>query len=219
MKSEERTLLTNRENLYRFLSRIYITEVDQSLLESLKFMDFPDTCFNAELSDGFRMLEEYLENCGNDPLDDLAVDYAKVFLGAGIAEGTAAFPYESVYTSKKRIMMQDARDEVVAIYATKGLETDDKMMDLPEDHIAVELEFMAFLCRETQFAQDVQNDSVVLSRLKEQRDFLHSHLLNWVPAFCLDVEKNANTGFYKGIGKITMGYLNLDGLILQSLIG
>jgi len=54
-------------------------------------------------------------------LNDLAVDYARIFLGVGIAEGSAAYPYESVYTSKKRIIMQDTLDQVKAMYVAKGI--------------------------------------------------------------------------------------------------
>jgi anaerobic sulfite reductase subunit A len=47
--------------------------------------------------------------------------------------------------------MQEARDQVVALYRAKGL---DKVaeLELPEDHIALEFEFMAHLCQEMQSA-------------------------------------------------------------------
>lgn len=217
--SEYLAIMVNRENLYRFLGRLYKVEVDQQLLEQMKTMNFPVECCESQLSEGYRILKEYIGNYCSDPLNDLAVDYAKVFLGAGISEGSAAFPYESVYTSKKKIMMQEARDEVMAIYAAKGLSKDNEITDSFEDNIALELEFMAFLCHETQGLLETQKEEELLSSLKEQMDFLNQHLLNWVPRFCNDIEKYADTNFYKGIGKITNGYLHLDYTILESLIG
>lgn len=217
-KSEYLAFMKNRENLYSFLSRLYRVEVDEPLLTQMKVMSFPVECCETELSEGYQVLREYLDKCGSDPLNDLAADYARIFLGAGVAEGSAAFPYESVYTSKERIIMQDARDQVMAIYAAKGLKKNDKSPEFYEDHICLELEFMAFLCRETQSVLDTQNESEVLSCLKDQMDFLSKHLLNWARRFSADIEKYADTKFYKGIGKITNGYLNLDRTILESLM-
>lgn len=211
------TLMRNRENLYRFLERLYKSEVDEPLFMQMKNMDFPVDCCEIELREGYQMLGKYLDNHGNTALTDLAVDYAQIFLAAGIAEGSAAFPYESVYTSEKKIMMQDARDKVMTIYAARGLKKDEEKLNLFEDHISLELEFMAFLCQEAQEVLNIQDESKFLPCLKEQMNFLSKHLLNWVPSFCSDIEKYADTEFYKGIGKITNGYLHLDNTILESL--
>jgi putative dimethyl sulfoxide reductase chaperone len=215
--SEYSALITNRENLYRFLVRIYKVEVDQALLDRMKAMCFPVECGEAELAEGYRILENYLQTPALDPLTDLAVDYAKVFLGAGIVdEREAAYPFESVYTSTQRMMMQDARDKVLAIYRAKGLDKAEAL-DYPEDHIALELEFMAHLCEEAKHAVAAQNWTAVEDCLQEQKDFLAQHLLNWVPEFCADIEKCAETEFYKAAGKITNGYLRLEQAILEDL--
>ena len=69
-----------------------------------------------------------------------------LFLAAGINQGKAAFPYESVYTSSKKIVMQEAWENVKKIYSQNGFSLEDGSSDILEDHIAVELEFMAHLC-------------------------------------------------------------------------
>jgi len=145
--SEFTALISNRENLYRFLARLYRIEVDAPLLQLLAEMGFPEECDDPELAEGYRMLTAWLHNPGNDPLTDLAVDYARVFLGAGVFEGVVASPYESVYTSKERLIMQEARDQVLAVYNSKELQCAEPL-EIPEDHIALELEFLAHLCRE-----------------------------------------------------------------------
>jgi len=214
--SEYLALISNRENLYQFLGRFYKVEIDQTLLDHMEGMCFPTECGDDELAEGYRMLEEYLRNLGSDPLTDLAVDYARVFLGAGIVGDDAAYPYESVYTSSKRLIMQDARDQVVAAYRAKGLNKAETL-ELPEDHIALELEFMAHLCHETQQAFVTQDWPAVSVCLKEQMEFLEQHLLNWVPAFCADIEKFAGTEFYKAVAKVTNGYLRLERSILEDM--
>lgn len=215
--SEYSDLSSNRETMYRFLGRFYRVEVNQDLLKQMQGMSFPAESSDTALNQGYRMLEGYLQKLGRDPVTDLAVDYAKIFLGAGMVNAYAAYPYESVYTSPERLVMQDARDEVVALYRAKGLDIVNATI-FPEDHITLELEFMSHLCLEAQGALRAQNLAAVSESLQEQRDFLACHLLNWVPDFCADVKKHAETDFYKAIAKITAGYLHLELNLLEDLI-
>lgn len=214
-KAEFKQLMLNRRNLYHFFARFFQKEIDEEFFESLKHIEFPaEREENAltEFQDALLRLNEYFEYDAGESLDDLAADYAKTFLGAGSADGAAAFPYESVYTSPKRIMMQDAWNQVCEIYETKGIERNEAANDLLEDHIAMEMEFMAFLCEETsQYTE-------TLAGLEEQREFLNKHLLNWAPEFCLDIKVHADTEFYRMVGQLTTGFLQLDSFILDKMI-
>lgn len=205
-----RQSLELRENLYRLLSRLYDLEVDAPLLAALKGLRFPQDCGDPQLEEGYRLLEQYVQSHDQTCLDDLAVDYAGVFLAAGVAQGLAAFPYESVYTNKKRLVGQQARGSAAVAYAAKGFALGTATYKIPEDHVAVELEFMARLCREA-----AAEGADLAACLAEQRAFFEAHLQNWMPAFCRDVEKYAATGFYKGLAKITGGFLNLEKELFQ----
>jgi anaerobic sulfite reductase subunit A len=215
--SEYSALLSNRENLYRFFARLYRIEVDADLFAHLTTMDFPAECEDSELADGYRMLADYLRQPGANPLTDLAVDYARVFLGAGIYDGSAAYPYESVYTSKEGLIVQEARDQVLAIYRAKGLDRSETL-EVPEDHVALELEFMAHLCREAIEAIAADDLDGVGHSLQEQTSFLNQHLVNWMPEFCANVQKYAETDFYKAVAKITNGFLHMDQAIIANLM-
>jgi anaerobic sulfite reductase subunit A len=94
----------------------------------------------------------------------------------------------------------------------------DESFDVPEDHIAFEFEFMAYLCEETKAALAAKDDAKFSALLTDQMNFLTDHLLNWIPQFCADIGNFAETGFYKGVGKITSGYLHLEQLILAEMI-
>lgn len=193
---------SSRERMYTLLSRLYRGEVDGRLLDRLKELALPHA--EGELAEGYALLKGYLDSCGENALEELAVDYATVFLAAGSADGSAAIPCESVYTSSKRIFMQEAWEDVSRRYAEKGLGKDGAVDDLHEDHLALELEFMAWL---------IKNSAV-----EEQADFLNSHLLNWVPAFAADIEKYARADFYKAVGRITAAFLALEGAYLAALL-
>ena len=210
-----RTLMRNRESLYRFFARLFQKEIDEEFYEQLKQVRFPvnrEETALTELQDALLRLNEYFTYDAGETLEDFAVDYAKTFLGAGSAQTAAAFPYESVYTSPKRIMMQDAWVQVSEIFREKGIERDEKQCDLLEDHIAMELEYMAWLCDET--AQQTET----LFGLQEQKEFLNRHLLNWVPEFCLDIKYYADTEFYRMVGQLTTGFLQFDSYVLDSMI-
>ncbi len=214
-KSELKPLLLNRSNLYHLLSRLFLAEVDEAFLEALCNISFAlDRQENAltEFRDALLRLNEYFEYDTGETVEDLAADFAKTFLAAGIAQGNAAFPYESVYTNSKRVMMQEAWSQVVSIYEAKGIVRNEESTELVEDHIAIELDFMAYLCDETsRFTEP-------LAGLEEQKEFLNRHLLNWVPEFCLDIKEHSDTEFYRMVAQLTSGFLQLDSFILDQMI-
>lgn len=212
ISNEMTALLRSREALYRLLSQLYMLEVDESMLAALKNMSFPRDCAEADMAEGYALMAGWLAEHGSEDLDDLAVDYARLFLSAGVADGNAAFPYESVYTSGSRLMMQDARVFAVAEYARKGLAFRTDTYHVPEDHLAIELDFMAFLIGEALAAED---EAALEKSLAEQAGFLKAHLLNWISLFCGDLNKLAQTDFYKGLGKLTRGFLNLERKLLS----
>ena len=88
----------------------------------------------ADVTRGLRGMAAALTRFDADFANDLACDYARTFLAAGIYEGTAAVPYESVYTSETHLLMQEARDEVRAIFrAARVMPNTEGDGDIPED--------------------------------------------------------------------------------------
>lgn len=205
--------LKNRGHMYRFLMRLFIKEVDEELLRQLKGLRFPGQIGDAELKDAYELMKRSLNQMKANALTDLAVDYARVFLGAGIASLEAAYPYESLYTGKK-LMMQEARDEAVKLYSSKGLKISHQV-DFPEDHIALQLEYLALLCEES--LQAVWDEKQMNICLREQAGFL-KRLLGWVPAFCDDAERYAATAFYKALAVITRVYITMDYALIKDLV-
>ena len=55
-------------------------------------------------------------------MTELAIDYVRTFIGHGVNGYSAAYPYESVYTSERRLMMQEARAEVLKTLRENRLE-------------------------------------------------------------------------------------------------
>lgn len=210
-------LCEERAATYSLLARLYREEVDAELLEQLMATDYPVSSGNASMDAGYYALAKYLSNAWVDPLTKLSIDYTKTFLGSGIDTYSAAYPFESVYTSEKRLLMQDARDEVLAIYRSCGLDKSESW-NVGEDHLAVELEFMAVLATRTARALRADEQEQAFSLLNTQRNFMNDHVACWVPVFANDVRRFSDTLFYQGLADLTQGFLEEDAALLDDLV-
>lgn len=147
-----------RAAVYGLLSRIYRVEMNQEFLDELKGMRFPASTGNELVDEGYRMMATYLASAWENTALELAIDYVQTFIGNGVNSFAAAYPFESVYTSEKRLMMQEARDQVLALYREHGLEKQESWHD-GEDHIALEMEFMQVLANRTADALEQGNEA------------------------------------------------------------
>lgn len=206
-----------RERMYLFLMNFFKSEVDENLFLQMKNASYPEEG-NSGITEGYRMIKNYLNLPQTDPLTELAVDYAKVFLGAGIVDSKkVAYPYESVYTSQERLIMQDARDEMFRILRENKLVLEHGY-NIPEDHIFIQLEFMAYICGEIIKAFEKGDAETACRLMNGQKRFIEEHLLNWVPEFCSDIKKFALTDFYKGLAVITEEYTKMDLAVVEDML-
>ena len=203
-----------RKGFYEFLASMYKLELTDEQIGTLTKQDLPT---DAEyVGAGYATVKEYLRHRDSGTRQELAVDYARVFLCAGMYEQLMAPPYESVYTSEEHLLMQDARDSAVAFYLGEelGLPADNTT---PEDHLSFEFQFMAKLIERAGAALDAGDEARYAELCAKQRAFFDEHLANWVPRLCADVRAYAQTAFYRGVADITEGFLQLeDQMIGQS---
>lgn len=211
-------LCENRAATYDLIARLYRTEVDGALLAELSAMRFPASTGNESMDRGYRLLASYLSNAWENTAEELAIDFARSFLGNGIDSFSAAYPFESVYVSEKRLVMQDARDEVLAIYRAFGLDKVSSWKE-GEDHIALEMEFMKTLSLRTAKACKAKDAEEAMRLLTSQRNFMADHLGSWYPMFTADVLRHAKTGFYQGLAHLTEGFVALDVEFLEEVCG
>lgn len=208
-QSELVALCEQRAEGYGLLSRLFRTEVDEELLKGLKATTYPQGTGNADLDLGYRKLATYLSTKASGVLLDLAIDYVRTFIGHRNDTFGAAYPFESVYTSEKRLLMQEARNEALAAYKKAGMVISEMWAD-PEDHIAIELEFMQVMAKKAAEALKAGEQSRAIELLNEQRDFLEKKLLLWVPMLTADMKRFSKTEFYEGLAYLTDGFLQVD---------
>jgi TorA maturation chaperone TorD len=206
-----------RAEAYALLSDLYRAEVSEAFLDRLREIRFPANTGSQYVDDGCRLMARYLSKPRDGVLLELAVDYARTFIGAGTDARSAAYPFESVYTSEKRLEMQDARDEVLAAYRSEGLDKSEEWKD-GEDHVSLELQFEQILCERAADALDAGNEDAATRLLRTQRAFLRYHLLNWVPRMTADMARFSRTDLYRGLARLTEGFLSEEAALLDELL-
>ncbi|MDO4442352.1 MAG: molecular chaperone TorD family protein [Slackia sp.] len=185
---------------YSFFSRAYREEIDAAFIEELRAACSPED----------DLLAPFAQALHSDDVEalrrDLAGDYARCLLGM---HADPVSPFESVWVSGLHLMMQEPRDEVVALYRSEGVDKA-QTFHMPEDHIAVELEFAALLCRRAIEAFD-ENDPVALEEnIAKQKAFVHGHLAAWVPDFCRKLRVRSTTEFYRALADATEAFIAAD---------
>lgn len=220
-------VLKGREVIYSFLARVYEKEIDEGLLKDfftrremfLKYHSIPD--LDVNIKNGFKDLFNYLNKLNKNNIDnvilELAVDYANLFLGIKYIREKSGIPHpsESVYMSG--YMFQNERDQVLNMYLEAGIVKSPDFKE-PEDHVSLELYFMAYLCRKALEFIKKENFKESLKFINMQKKFFSDHLVRWVPKLADDVIKYAETDFYKAIGRITKGLLNMESKTITNLI-
>lgn len=212
-------ILKTRRDFYAFLCRMYLDEparefVDDLLSGRFPFPDQKALELNEDLSVGFRELQEFVERNKGKTVDEfqetMREEYTRIFI---LPHGHAVQPYESWWRDGK--LMGNSLLKAKEAYRKAGIAKSPEYPEL-DDHIAFELKFMHYLCEEELSAVG-DNERMGLC-LNWQKDFFEEHLLNWVPAFCDGLHDWDATNFFKGIAKITKGFILLDDAVVKELL-
>ena len=200
LKNESAT----RAVLYNLFAGALARKVDDAWLnpsfrEKLQ-MGLPDVSGKDELLKALERAEE-------DPgyFGELQLDYDALL---NVPGPKLTFPYESCYTHRNidgtygRLWQEPAQDmhrilkEWEIVFA--------EGWDLIPDHIAIELFFMAELCRLTSIAKNVEDEK----RLEEwQVRFFQAHLNSWIFEFVNVLEMKVDTDFYRGMAHLLRAFL------------
>lgn len=203
-----------RRGFYGFLASLYKLELSQDEIDAMAHQRYPMD--DPDLGTGYARIAEYLRHRDSGTRQELAVDYAHVFLGAGEYEKRMAPPYESVYTSEEHLLMQDARDGVLVHYRAEDLDLPSENTT-PEDHISFEFQFMGKLIERADHALQGGDNARYRDLCAKQQAFFREHLENWVGEFCNDVEHLSGTDFYQGVAQITRGFIHIEHGVLRQL--
>lgn len=194
-----------RQELCRFLAGCYY-EPGPEFAEERLFESIADAAqrISPELGEHAQRLGAAF---GAADLQDLLVDYTRLFLGAPQA---LAKPYASVWLSTDPELMQDSAMELLRLYEQGGFEIDPEFRDLP-DHVAVELEFMYLLSFQQNQARSAGDEQALQAVEVLRTAFLVGHLGRWLGGFILAVHDHAQSDFYRELAEFTELFVRMEG--------
>lgn len=214
-------MLIKRQIIYSFLKRFFEKEISREFLaqmpEKMKpLLAIADLPAPLEIKKAVKELVQFTDTIPSQDLVELelklAADYARLFLSLS---KVPAHPSESVYL--EGTLMQNSRDEVLKTYWSFGVSKKDTFTE-PEDHIAVELSFVMYLCGKCIEASRNEDLKEARRYLQGQQDFLEEHLLIWVPKLVKDITNVAQTPLYKGIGALTQEFIQIDLSVIKGIL-
>lgn len=193
-------------DVYQFLSQVFFKELNEQAIAELQDTEWPKDTGNEHLDTGFAQIRRYFNLAAADKRTQLAVDYARIFLAAGVytKETRNAIPYESVFTSDEHLMMGPARADCVARYSEDGFAVNPDLHE-PEDHLAFQLEYLSVMnVRAADLARNKDSEGLK-QNMARQLDFIALHQLNWLPELLAAAVDAAKTTFYTGMLHVALG--------------
>ncbi|HEY7311483.1 MAG TPA: molecular chaperone TorD family protein [Gemmataceae bacterium] len=134
-------------------------------------------------------------------LNDLRAAHADVF---GLVLPRECPPYETEYCSSAEAFFRAQQlADIAGFYRAFGIQTTHASPERP-DHLALELEFMAFLLRKERLACTAEQTCVCADA---QRSFLRDHLAWWVPSFAAGLRRKAERGFYATVAQVLAAFM------------
>ena len=116
-------------------------------------------------------------------------------------------PYETIYLEIPGQSQGMIGANLSGVYGLAGLAVSPEMNELP-DHIAVQLEFMSFLCEKELIALQDNDQKEVADSQQEQKTFLSEHLALWFPKFAKKaLEETDRDSFYRQVVETTFAFL------------
>ena len=124
-------------------------------------------------------------------------DYVELFTGVG---NPLAPPYESIYVNPDSQLPGKHKPEVREFYKSYGWESKYNGK-IPEDHLGVELLFLTLMVEKL---LEMDDEFCNTEMRNEIRRFIKQHLISWIPDWNKNVQRNAITLSYKGIGTLIL---------------
>ena len=204
-KNERMAVARQRGNIYGLLAAVYRQEITSELLQQIKDPGFLGVCSDL----GLELPGEFFERPEDALLEDLAVEYAGLFIGPG---GHIS-PHESVHHERldqsEGQLWGESTVNVKKFIEWTGLQYTPEYTGLP-DHISVELEFMETVIRQEEQSWEKGDREGIINCLKMEKRFIEEHLIRWIPAFCEKVLSEAELPFYREMAALTKNFIEFE---------
>jgi len=191
-----------RSGLYGFLAEVFRAEPTPDLLRRIKDNGFRETLTAA----GAHLGGEFPQRPEDELLEDLAVEYTRLFLGPG----KHVQPYAAIYLGGAGASLCGpatvwARD----FMERAGFTLTPEHHGLP-DHVSVELAFMAGMAEREARAIEGSDLEAAAECRWIQKEFLQNHLGRWLPEFCGHAAAHAELTFYREMARLAGRFIESE---------
>jgi len=184
---------------FKVLATLHEHEPEAALLKELKELNFPYGLTllmdSKPATEAMALMHKSLSDLPEDPsesiLDELAADYASIYLNHNIGVS----PEESVWLDEHNLICQESMFQVRSWYERYNLVIPDWRLR-PDDHLVYELQFIAWL-----LDHDHQPET-----LEQVAIFMDEHLLRWLGNFASGVLSRCDTLYFAGSAALTAAY-------------
>ncbi|MBI5650040.1 MAG: molecular chaperone TorD family protein [Chloroflexi bacterium] len=200
-------ILTGEMLTFALLGKAFYADPDPAWLRALAtdevFAEAPFAASQPQVVAALQLLQTWSRGISDQAIDDARADYTRLFIGPG---QVVTPPWESVFFSQERLTFQQETLQVREWYRRFGLQAE-RLYQEPDDHIGLELEFVAHLANLGLRALAQTDQAEFDALIDAQKKFLTEHLTRWAFDWCAQVEQHAHTDFYRGIAMLTRGAL------------
>ncbi|EOS50214.1 TorD/DmsD family molecular chaperone [Adlercreutzia caecimuris] len=211
-------ILEDRADFYLMLAGFYFKPLTQDQIDALAEQDYTAYIEGDSLIDeGFDDIRRVLRKRHTGTRRILATEWTSTFGGAEAYKGRYCVPNASVFLDKSGSTYGWPRNAASRIYREHSLRLQGNS-GMPESHLSFELEFLATLSREAAACLRSGDTAEAAALLVDSQTFIRESVLSWFPALRDLALRMLKTRFYRGVLRITEGYLDLDLETLEDVL-
>jgi TorA maturation chaperone TorD len=205
-------LLTARLYLYTLFQSLLGNEPSTEQLQAID-IELAEEAFEIMLSEKADEPVRLLKLFEKTDIAALKGEYTRLFVGP---HALKAPPWESVYITKDKMLFTKETLKVRNFYRSQGF-IPAEYPHVADDHIAIELDFMAQLALRLQNAAETGDDEVYRETQTASSEFLQDHLLAWIPKYLEDLQEDTAL-FYPQAAEALLVFLQKDSEHLRAIL-
>ena len=209
------TLLSARAYVFSVLHRLLGNEPTKELLNAVSSEESLAALalFEGD-SDAAVKMKAVLASCRDLDVDAARSEYTRLFLGP---DKLIAPPWESCYTSKERALFQESTLHVRSWYQQYSY-VPAGYPSHPDDHISLMMHFLALTTERAKVCFDENLLCGYKSLLEGQKLFEKNHILNWMDAYCADMDKSETKLLYPQLVRAMAAFIAYDQQAISELL-
>lgn len=209
------TLLSARAYVFSALHRLLGSEPTKELLDAVSSEDSLAALalFEGD-SEAAGKLKAVLASCRDLDVDAVRSEYTRLFLGP---DKLIAPPWESCYTAKERALFQESTLHVRSWYQQYSY-VPAGYPSHPDDHISLMMHFLALTTERAKACFEQELLCGYKSLLEGQKLFAKNHILNWMDAYCADMDTSETKLLYPQLARAMADFITYDQQAISELL-